>query len=131
MKNKNNPNNNALYYYIIGFVLSVILTLIAYFVVVSHVDSGHENISHRIIMYSVMLLAFAQFIVQIVFFLHLGREEKPRWNRIALYFMVMVVTVLVAGTLWIMDNLDYHHPDITTPEATDTYIIENEGIDRN
>lgn len=131
MKNKNNPNNNALYYYIIGFVLSVILTLIAYFVVVSHVDSGHENISHRVIMYSVMLLAFAQFIVQIVFFLHLGREEKPRWNHIALYFMVMVVTVLVAGTLWIMDNLDYHHPDITTPEATDTYIIEDEGIDRN
>lgn len=116
--------------YVVGFLLSVVLTLIAYFVVVAHVNSGHDNVSHRTILYGVMLLAFSQFIVQVVFFLHLGREEKPNWNKVALYFMVMVVTVLVAGTLWIMDNLDYHHPNISTPDATDTYIIEDEGLDK-
>ena len=121
---KNIADRHALYAYFTGFGLSIFLTLIAYAGVTKHVDYGHATLSHRAILYSVMALAFMQFIVQIVFFLHLGRESKPQWNRIALYFMIMVVTILVAGSLWIMDNLDYRHPHVETP--TDAYIIEDE-----
>jgi cytochrome o ubiquinol oxidase operon protein cyoD len=119
-------DRQSLFSYVIGFMLSIVLTLIAYSVVVAHINSQHNSPSHRTILYVVLFLAMVQFIVQVVFFLHLGRESKPRWNTIALYFMVMVVTVLVAGTLWIMDNLDYRHPHIDQP--TDSHIIEDEGI---
>ena len=126
MSKQQTSDHRALVSYITGFVLSIFLTLVAYGIVAKHVDSLHSDFSHRSIMYAVLVLAMTQFIVQIVFFLHLGRESKPRWNQIALYFMVMVVTVLVAGTLWIMDNLDYRHPHTEIP--SDTYIIEDEGI---
>lgn len=126
MSKQQTSDHRALVSYITGFVLSIFLTLVAYGIVTKHVDSLHSDFSHRSIMYAVLVLAMTQFIVQIVFFLHLGRESKPRWNQIALYFMVMVVTVLVAGTLWIMDNLDYRHPHTEIP--SDTYIIEDEGI---
>jgi cytochrome o ubiquinol oxidase operon protein cyoD len=52
-------------------------------------------------------LAFVQVIIQLIFFLHLGEEESPRWNLISFLFMVGVVFIIVAGSLWIMFNLDY------------------------
>jgi heme/copper-type cytochrome/quinol oxidase subunit 4 len=60
-------------------------------------------------------------------FLHLGQEAKPRYQLIAFNFMVLVVLVVVFGSIWIMQNLDYHHDD--TMKSSDTYIIKDEGIE--
>jgi cytochrome o ubiquinol oxidase operon protein cyoD len=53
--------------YVVGFVLSVITTLIAYLFVVNHVWPM------QMMVYLVMALAVIQLVVQIVFFLHIGR----------------------------------------------------------
>lgn len=94
--------------YIIGFLLSIILTLAAYFIVVEHI---FENLVLDI---TISLIALAQVVCQLLFFLHLGNEPKPRWNLLAFYFMVLVVVIIVGGTLWIMHNLDYRTMSMST-----------------
>ncbi len=107
--------------YITGYVLSIVFTIIPYTLVVNDVLTGWG-------LY-LMLACFAivQLFVQLVFFLHLGRESKPRWNLLVFLFAVLVVVILVFGSLWIMKNLNYHS---MSPQATDKSIIKDEGIKR-
>lgn len=88
--------------YVIGFVLSIILTLVAYILVVNHVMSGAGLVA------VIVGLAIIQLFVQLFFFLHLGEESKPRWNLMSLLFAAMVVIIVVFGSLWIMNNLNYN-----------------------
>lgn len=107
--------------YTIGFALSVVLTLGAYFSVVNDVMSGWS------LVWLLAGLAVVQLLVQLVFFLHLGQESKPRWNLVLFLFTVMVVGILVLGSLWIMKNLDYHMMRMPAEEA-ETYMNENQGL---
>jgi cytochrome o ubiquinol oxidase operon protein cyoD len=91
-------------------VLSLMLTLTAYMLVFRHVNTFHSLISHKTLMIMLVGLALTQLLVQLVFFLHLDRESKPRWNMTVLLFAVTVVVIIVFGSLWIMNNLNYHHP---------------------
>jgi cytochrome o ubiquinol oxidase operon protein cyoD len=87
--------------YIIGFILSIALTFAAYYCVVQDVFTGN-------ILYSVIVtLCLIQVLVQLLFFLHLMDEAKPRNNLMIFLFMVLVIAILVFGSLWIMSNLDY------------------------
>lgn len=123
--------------YLTGFLLSLALTLIAYIAVTRHVDSHHTIFTDEFLMIWVGTLAICQLVVQLVFFLHLGRESKPRWNLTVLAFAAMVVLILVGGSLWIMWNLDAHHEgygtthdghQLESPQQTNQYIIRDEGI---
>jgi cytochrome o ubiquinol oxidase subunit IV len=107
--------------YVIGFTLSVLLTLIAYVLVSQALLYGWA------LMLTLAGLAVWQLCVQLFYFLHIGSEQKPRFNTLALLFAVMVVVIVVFGTLWIMKNLDYHD---MTPQETNTYIQEEEAIRR-
>ena len=98
--------------YIVGFVLSVAFTLAAFGLLGQHVQSDHAFPPHSLMVPLLLVLAVSQLIVQLIFFLHLGREEKPRWHSITFAFAVFVVVVIVGGTLWIMNNLE--HPDTTS-----------------
>lgn len=112
--------------YVSGFILSLILTLTAYFVVVQHNDPTQPKLSYKDIIAVILALALVQLFVQLLFFLHLDRESKPRWNLMVASFAVTVVLILVLGSLWIMHNLDYHHME--SPAATDKAIIKDEGV---
>ncbi len=105
----------------VGFFLSLILTYEAYLLVTYHI------LSDRLLLAAVVVAAVMQLVVQLVFFLHLGSESKPRWNLIVFLFTLMVLVILVFGSLWIMHNLDYH---MMSPVETDTYIQHEEGIKR-
>lgn len=87
--------------YLIGFLLSIILTLGSYFSVV------YELLSGWLLLGTIAVLAVIQSIVQLFLFLHLGSEEKPRWNLMTFLFMVSVIVIIVFGSVWIMYNLDY------------------------
>lgn len=88
--------------YVTGFVLAVVLTLLAYNAVVNHMWTGTTLVA------IIISLAIAQLIVQLVFFLHFGRGKDARWNMATFFFMMIILTILVGGTLWIMDNLNYN-----------------------
>lgn len=107
--------------YMTGFALSILFTLAPYYLVVHGVVSGRSLM--------VLLAGFAvlQLLVQLVFFLHLGRESKPRWNAMILAFAALVVLIVVIGSLWIMYNLNY---SMMTPAETDRHLLHEEGIQK-
>lgn len=127
-KLQNESSRGTMATYVSGFILSVVLTLAAYFIVLDHVDSGHEKYTHSSIITALIALALTQFVVQAIFFLHLGRESKPRWNLTVFAFMIIVVSTVVIGSLWIMNNLNYQHVHPKSGKEADTYIIEDELI---
>lgn len=94
--------------YAAGFLISVFLTSLAFLLVHVHVSRGHTYPSDGFMLAALPILAVIQLFVQLVFFLHLGRESKPRWNAYALAFAVTVVVIVVIGSLWIMSSLNYH-----------------------
>jgi cytochrome o ubiquinol oxidase operon protein cyoD len=108
-----NQGHGSMKTYVQGFVLSVALTLLAYGAVVGHWFSGSAVLAF------ILVLAVIQLIVQLVFFLHLGDEGKPRLNLTSFGFMLMVLIIVVFGSIWIMNNLNYH---TMTPEE----IIQDE-----
>lgn len=87
--------------YISGFLLCIFLTLAAYVLVMKHLLTGLT------LTLSIVSLGIIQFFVQLILFLHLGDEPKPRWNLIVFSFMALVVLILVFGSIWIMINLQY------------------------
>ncbi len=107
--------------YILGFGLALILTLVAYLLAVG----GHFH--GWAITFVLAGLALLQLLVQLVFFLHIREESRPRWKLIALGFAVIVVVILVFGSLWIMVNLSYHH-DHNSPTDVNNYLIQDEGF---
>ena len=88
--------------YVVGFAASLVFTLGAYLSVV------HHALNRRNLIILITTLALAQFITQLVFFLHLLQERGPRWKLLVFFSMIIVVGILVAGSLWIMNNLNYH-----------------------
>lgn len=86
--------------YLIGFTLSLLLTAISFSLVAAKLLAG------EILVYSIISLALAQAIVQLLFFLHLGQEEKPRWETVIFFFMLLVLLIIVVGSLWIMYDLN-------------------------
>jgi len=105
--------------YTTGFILSISLTLAAYFLVVNHGLAGGALIL------TILGLAVVQLTVQLLFFLHLGRESKPRWNFLVFGMMVLIVVIVAGGSLWIMKNLNYR---TMTPAETNTYLRDHEGL---
>ncbi len=86
--------------YLIGFVSSLLFTSLSFYLVVFNILSG------RNLTFAVISLAACQAICQLLFFLHLGQEDKPRWESLIFAFMLLLLTIIVGGTLWIMQDLN-------------------------
>jgi cytochrome o ubiquinol oxidase operon protein cyoD len=56
------------------------------------------------------VLAIAQMGVHLVFFLHIGTGPDNTNNVLALAFGVLIVTLVVSGSLWIMAHLNANMP---------------------
>ncbi|MFD0590488.1 cytochrome o ubiquinol oxidase subunit IV [Paenibacillus sp. GCM10027627] len=82
--------------YVIGFLLSIVLTIIPLVVVMNDMFSKQVN---TII---ILVMAILQFAVQLLFFMHIREEEKPRYNMISLIFGLVIMLTIVAGSIWIM-----------------------------
>jgi cytochrome o ubiquinol oxidase operon protein cyoD len=85
--------------YIQGFVLSIVITTIAFALV------GFKVLSPIALCITVAVLAVVQLFVQLIFFLHLSTDSEARWNLVSAVFALIVVLIIVAGTLWIMFDL--------------------------
>lgn len=91
--------------YTIGFILSIILTVIPYFIVVNHMMPVDG------VAITVVILAVGQLFIQLVFFLHLNSSSEQRWNLITILFTLLILLILVIGSIWIMWNLNYNMMD--------------------
>jgi cytochrome o ubiquinol oxidase operon protein cyoD len=120
---RHEPGQGSLLSYSVGFALSISLTLIAFAVVELHLH-GHFSLTRDWLIGGIIGLALVQFLVQLFFFLHLGRETKPRWKLAVFAMMIMIVSILVIGSLWIMSNLNYH----MTTEQVNQYLNSQDGL---
>jgi cytochrome o ubiquinol oxidase subunit IV len=86
--------------YTAGFVMAVGLTIVSFVVAQTNLlwPPG--------IPVGLVVLAFAQIGVHLVFFLHLGSGPDHTNNIIALTFGLFVVFLVITGSCWIMMNLN-------------------------
>jgi cytochrome o ubiquinol oxidase operon protein cyoD len=86
--------------YTIGLALAVILTATSFWV------ANTSMLWAPGIPLGLSVLAIAQMGVHLVFFLHITTGPDNTNNVLALAFGVLIVTLVVAGSLWIMTNLN-------------------------
>lgn len=106
---------------VIGFVLSVLLTLSSYFVVVERL------VPAAFVVAVVLFLALIQLIIQMIFFLHLDKEAGPRWNLAVFISTVSIILLIVGASIWIMHNMNYN---MMPHQNVDSFILQDEGIKR-
>lgn len=87
--------------YMTGFVLSVILTAIPFAIVMS---GGFE--SRAVTALVVLLFAVIQIVVHMIYFLHMNLHAEGGWTVISLVFTLIVLIICLAGTIWVMHNMD-------------------------
>ena len=88
--------------YTIGFILSVILTVIPFGMVMA------GGFGRGIVMAVIAITAVAQVLVQLVYFLHIKSSSEQPWNVIAFIYTVLCIAVLLVGSVWIMNYLHYN-----------------------
>ena len=118
LKNHASDEHKSMRSYLIGFILSLTLTLIPYYLVVNQLVTGMT------LLITILSFAFVQLIVQVVFFLHLGRGPNASWN---LYFFIGTIAtifIVVAGSVVITNNL---HGNLASYDQTKR-LINSEGI---
>lgn len=104
--------------YIVGFILSLIFTAIPYYMVVNKTVSG------RALLLTIMGFAVLQMLIQIFFFLHLGRGPKPFYNVVFFVSTAGIIIFVVTGSIFIMDHLQSN----MAPMDVTTKLAQNEGI---
>ncbi len=87
---------------VLGFFVSLVITFALY----RAADRSH--LTGDLFAISVFGLAIFQTIIQLVLFLQIGMESKPKWPSISLLFAIVVILIVVGGSMWIMNNLNYN-----------------------
>lgn len=87
--------------YVIGFLLSVVLTAIPFWLVM-----GEVSWNKQVIAFTIMAFAAVQMIVHMVFFLHMTPKSEDGWTLTSLVFTLILVVITLAGSLWVMYHLD-------------------------
>jgi len=96
--------------YVIGFILSVVLTAIPFWLVMVPTMGW----STQTILTAILVFAVVQVFVHVVYFLHMDRSAEQRWNVVAFIFTVFMLSIIVVGSIWIMHNATSnmaHHMD--------------------
>jgi cytochrome o ubiquinol oxidase operon protein cyoD len=96
--------------YLTGFALSVVLTAIPFWLVMTGVIADAQTTVLLII-----ALAFVQIVVHTLSFLHVNTRSEGGWTLMTLMFTIVIITIVISGSLWIM----YHLNTNMMPMGTD------------
>lgn len=94
-------DHGSLKSYTIGFVLSVALTAIPFWLVMNKTFDKSSTTA-------LVVLAFAvvQIVVHMVYFLHMNTRAEGGWSLLALMFTLVLVVITLAGSIWVMYHLN-------------------------
>ena len=87
--------------YLTGFLLSVVLTAIPFWLVMADV-LGNATTTAIVI----MLFAAVQIVVHMIYFLHMNTRSEGGWTMMALIFTLVIVAIALSGSLWVMYHLN-------------------------
>jgi cytochrome o ubiquinol oxidase operon protein cyoD len=94
--------------YVTGFILSVILTAIPFWLVMADVLSNKTAV-----VLAIMGLGVVQIFVHMIYFLHMNSKSEGGWTFMALLFTIVIVMITLVGSLWVMYNLNLHMMPMT------------------
>jgi cytochrome o ubiquinol oxidase subunit IV len=100
--------------YVIGFGLSVVLTAIPFWLVMSGALPSKAATG-----FVIMGFAVVQIVVHMIYFLHMNSKSDDGWTMVALVFTLILVVITLAGSLWVMHHMNVNMmpghppPDIT------------------
>ncbi len=100
--------------YCVGAGIAALLTLAVYFAT----NEGWLFAASLAVF--ALVMAGVQAAVQLVTFLHFGRDAKPRWRTYSFAFTALTVVIIIVGSIWIMFNLNYNMG--MTPQQTMDYM---------
>ncbi|CAO4148840.1 cytochrome o ubiquinol oxidase subunit IV [Methylorubrum extorquens] len=97
--------------YVTGFVLSVILTAIPFWLVMGDV-LGDKLITGVVI----LGLGAVQIVVHMIYFLHMNTKSEGGWTFMALIFTITLVVITLCGSIWVMHHLNTNMMPISPEE---------------
>jgi cytochrome o ubiquinol oxidase subunit IV len=87
--------------YVIGFLLSVALTAIPFWLVM-----GQVLPTPRMTAFVILAFAAVQMVVHMVYFLHLNAKVEGGWSLLALVFTAALVLIMLSGSIWVMYHMN-------------------------
>lgn len=98
--------------YLTGFALSVILTVIPFWLVMGDV------LDNALITTLVILaLGGVQMVVHLVYFLHMSTHSEGGWTFLAMIFTITLVAIMLSGSVWVMYHLNNNMMPMTAHDV--------------
>ncbi|MGY4574443.1 cytochrome o ubiquinol oxidase subunit IV [Bradyrhizobium sp. USDA 3256] len=94
-------SHGSLQSYLIGFGLSVVLTAVPFWLVMTGAIADKQ-----VTALIVLVLAAVQIVVHMVYFLHMNTRSENGWTMMAMIFTVIMVVIGLTGSLWVMHHLN-------------------------
>jgi cytochrome o ubiquinol oxidase operon protein cyoD len=87
--------------YVTGFVLSVVLTAIPFWIVMNKTIASSGTTALVI-----LAIGAVQIVVHMIYFLHMNTKSQGGWTMLALIFTLVLVVITLSGSLWVMYHLN-------------------------
>lgn len=87
--------------YVVGFILSVVLTAVPFWLVM-----GKVLPTPQLTAFVILGFAAVQMVVHMIYFLHLNAKVEGGWSILALLFTVALLVIMLAGSIWVMYHLN-------------------------
>ncbi|MGR3973475.1 MAG: cytochrome C oxidase subunit IV family protein [Candidatus Rhabdochlamydia sp.] len=97
MKNTHSLKDQKIAPLVIGWIGSIFFIIATFFTVQRECGPG----------YLIPLFSFCQIILQLICFLQMNMEEKPRWKGVIFLFTLLILLIVIVGSLWVMNNLNH------------------------
>jgi cytochrome o ubiquinol oxidase operon protein cyoD len=97
--------------YTVGFILSVILTAIPFWLVMGKV------LPPGLTGFVILGFAAVQMVVHMVYFLHMDAKVEGGWSLLALIFTGALVVILLAGSIWVMFHMNANMMPTPDPQT--------------
>ncbi|KQX01532.1 MULTISPECIES: cytochrome o ubiquinol oxidase subunit IV [Telluria group] len=94
-------NHGSLKSYTIGFILSVILTAIPFWLVMGNVFANPATTA-----FTILGFAAVQIVVHMVYFLHMNAKVEGGWSMLAMMFTLILVVIVLSGSIWVMYHMN-------------------------
>jgi cytochrome o ubiquinol oxidase operon protein cyoD len=111
------PKHGTIASYVVGFGLSLVFTFIPYYLVTQKAFPGW-------LLVIIIGFGILQMLIQVLFFLHLGRKPYQPWQTGFLVATIGEIIVVVGASIWIMQHLHYN----MTPADMKDKLVGGEAI---
>lgn len=88
--------------YLIGFILSVVLTAVPFALTMLHV------LPVATLVPVIIAVGLVQIVVHLVYFLHMNTSSSQIWNNAAFVCALIIVFIVIVGTLWVMYHMNHN-----------------------